>query len=88
MLGTGGCIRLLLCRGDYKYIKMKSVMDSQSFNGEIPFLFPIRRHLTIQGLFLKQGDAAEEVYSRIGYFEIDIGLFWRSWSDDKAEILG
>ena len=75
--------------GDDKYIKMRHVMDSQTFDGEMPFLFPIGRNWTIHGLFLKpEGESAEEVYSRLGYFEIDIGDVGAYWSTKQTEILG
>jgi hypothetical protein len=69
---------------------MISAMDSPTPNGEMPMLFPFGRNCdyTIHGLFLKQeGDVCEEVYSRLGYFRIDIG-YHNPWGDRMTELLG
>jgi hypothetical protein len=68
---------------------MISIMDSQfsTPGGEMPFLFPIGRNHLIHGIFLKQeGQPAEQLYSRIGYFQLERGHY-KHWTDRITEIL-
>ncbi|KAF4633390.1 hypothetical protein G7Y89_g4731 [Cudoniella acicularis] len=74
-------------KDDPESITMISALDTPALDEEMPMLFPIGRNRYIHGLFLKQeGGISDGIYSRLGYFRIDVG-YRNPWSKREADII-